>query len=140
VVPRLLTDLLDARRHALATGKKDDTPAAYKRVLDARQKALKASREERHEDLNLWSWQLTLCVGENLNARPAERTHVTGCSPDRTLACLQLCANSVYGFFGASVNSLFARELGDSTLSLGREYLLRAVSLVHEHFRFLKVE
>jgi hypothetical protein len=51
----------------------------------------------------------------------------------------QLCANSVYGFFGASVNSLFARELGDSTLALGREYLLRAISLVHQHYPFLKV-
>lgn len=45
----------------------------------------------------------------------------------------------MYGFFGASVNSLFARELGDSTLALGREYLLRAISLVHQHFPFLKV-
>jgi DNA polymerase elongation subunit (family B) len=43
VVPRLLTDLLESRRQASADIKKDDTPASVKRVLDARQKALKVS-------------------------------------------------------------------------------------------------
>lgn len=41
VIPGLLQGLLDARRHALAEARDPNTPEAVRRVLNARQKALK---------------------------------------------------------------------------------------------------
>jgi DNA polymerase delta subunit 1 len=48
-------------------------------------------------------------------------------------------ANAAYGFTGASVNALFSRELADSILSTGREYLARLIRTVEEAFPDLKV-
>lgn len=45
----------------------------------------------------------------------------------------------MYGFTGATVNSLYSRELGDSILSLGRDYLTRLIRTVGEAFPELKV-
>ncbi len=91
VVPRLLADLLQARRHAQGELKDPRVSAGEKRVLDARQKAFK------------------------------------------------LAANAVYGFTGANVNPLFSRELGDSVLALGREYMSRIIQLVGRDFPQLQV-
>ena len=51
----------------------------------------------------------------------------------------QLCANAIYGYTGANVNSLFSRELGDSILALGRTYFLRASQFVSTNYPQLKV-
>jgi hypothetical protein len=57
----------------------------------------------------------------------------------RVLVVIQLCANAMYGFTGATVNSLFSRQLGDSVLSLGRTYLQRACTVVAEKYPDLRV-
>ena len=52
---------------------------------------------------------------------------------------MQLCANALYGFTGASVNSLFSRELGDSILALGKDYFLQVSNFVTTKYPHLKV-
>ena len=58
---------------------------------------------------------------------------------DARQKAFKLAANAVYGFTGASVNSLFSRELGDSILALGREYMTRVIDLVGKDYPQLKV-
>ena len=58
---------------------------------------------------------------------------------DARQKAFKLAANAVYGFTGASVNSLFSRELGDSILALGREYMTRVIDFVGKDYPTLKV-
>jgi len=58
---------------------------------------------------------------------------------DARQKAFKLVANAAYGFTGATVNHLFSRELGDSILATGREYLTRLIRTVEEAFPELKV-
>lgn len=58
---------------------------------------------------------------------------------DARQKAFKLAANAVYGYTGASVNSLFSRELGDSILALGRESMTRVIDLVGKDYPQLKV-
>lgn len=58
---------------------------------------------------------------------------------DARQKAFKLAANAVYGFTGATVNSLFSREIGDSVLALGREYMSHVISLVGKDHPELKV-
>jgi DNA polymerase elongation subunit (family B) len=71
--------------------------------------------------------------------RDPSATECEKCVLDARQKAFKLAANAVYGFTGASVNSLFSRELGDSILALGREYMMHVIKLVGKDYPQLKV-
>lgn len=126
VLPRLLADLLEARRQAQSELRQTTGLSEGQRpVLDARQKAFKVRPP-------------SFLLGRGYRNGYARMMTKVDLSPFMSNTT-QLASNAVYGYTGASVNALFSRELGDTILSMGREYLTRAIRIVGEEFPALKV-
>lgn len=102
-----MTELLAARKRAKADLKKETDP--FKRaVLDGRQLALKVLLHTSHF-LNF-----------------SKITNIT--------LCIQISANSVYGFTGATIGKLPCLQISSSTTAYGRQMIMKTKQVVEDTF------